>query len=201
MKQLGFLGFKRPAPYTNARDLRKQAGSPVCAYVLDYMESEDSDEEPEDPDDSAPSLTRGAVTALALAALPWVLAAGRLFLPVTSVATGYPKGSQLSVPLFIRFLLQLEAMLVLLHAAGGAGAGAAGHAAATAAAAAAAVGICARTSSGIGFLRTRSMTHLAFSRDTLRLPEAFSARSTANVGSLTLKGVSRSRIALRSGGR
>ena len=92
MKQLGFLGFKRPAPYTNARDLRKQAGSPVCAYVLDYMESEDSDEEPEGPDDSAPSLTRGAVTALALAALPWVLAAGRFLLPVTSVAAGCLKG-------------------------------------------------------------------------------------------------------------
>ena len=92
MKQLGFLGFKRPAPYTNARDLRKQAGAPVCACVLDYMESEDSDEEPEDPDDSAPSLTRGAVTALALAALPWVLAAGRFLLPVTSVAAGCLKG-------------------------------------------------------------------------------------------------------------
>ena len=56
------------------------------------MESEDSDEEPEDPDDSAPSLTRGAVTALALAALPWVLAAGRFLLPVTSVAAGCLKG-------------------------------------------------------------------------------------------------------------
>ena len=87
-----FPQLQRPAPYTNARDLRKQAGAPVCACVLDYMESEDSDEEPEDPDDSAPSLTRGAVTALALAALPWVLAAGRFLLPVTSVAAGCLKG-------------------------------------------------------------------------------------------------------------